>query len=244
MPLEYSPSLTVGRTASTATNCPSKVWKIRPAVPDLHNEATAPFCIPHARFRGSQICYFKTLFLSVPFCIDHRRFTAGIKLFYTGNVHAHLSPRPVAGLQLSSSLHVHRRKGSANFTWFLARRQSVVSLSCVTVYTSTHQTRTLWPNTVCRLIPPLAGNFSEKRTKIHRLHKKHGRSKLPFSVSLRISTVTIYYYICIIYMTYRLLQNLAAVAVAVVHSYRQTWPVMLISTVVTDSRRRSYTIQM
>ena len=37
--LEYSPSLTVGRTSSTATNCSSKVWKIRPAVPDLHNEA-------------------------------------------------------------------------------------------------------------------------------------------------------------------------------------------------------------
>ena len=43
--------------------------------------------------------FFKTLFLSVPFCIDHRRFTAGIKLFrHTGNVHAHLSPRLVAGL--------------------------------------------------------------------------------------------------------------------------------------------------
>ena len=40
---ENSPSLTVGRTSSTATNCSSKVWKIRHAVPDLHNEATEPF---------------------------------------------------------------------------------------------------------------------------------------------------------------------------------------------------------
>ena len=97
--LECCPSLTVGRTSSTATHCSSKVWKIRPAVPDLHNEATAPFCIPPARFpRQSDIC-FKTLFLSFPFCIDHRRFTAGIKLFLTGKVHAHLSPRLVAGLQ-------------------------------------------------------------------------------------------------------------------------------------------------
>ena len=48
--LEYSPSLTVGRTPSTATNCSSKVWKIRPAVPDLHNEAKETFCVPHARF--------------------------------------------------------------------------------------------------------------------------------------------------------------------------------------------------
>ena len=97
--LEYSPSLTVGRTSSTATNCLSKVGKIRPAVPDLHNEATEPFCIPHARFPRQSDIYFKTLFLSVPFGIDHRRFTAGIKLFHTGNVHAHLSPRLVAGLQ-------------------------------------------------------------------------------------------------------------------------------------------------
>ena len=139
--LENSPSLTVGRTSSTATNCSSKVWKIRPAVPDLHNKATAPFCIPHARFPMQSNIYFKTLFLSVPFCIYHRRFTAGIKLFHTGNVHAHLSPRLVAGLQAVP--YTHTVKSSASFTRFLARRQSVVSLSCVTVYTSTHQTRTL-----------------------------------------------------------------------------------------------------
>ena len=59
--------------------------------------------------QGSQIYYFKTLFLSVPFCIDHRRFTAaGIKLFHTGNVHAHLSPRLVAGLQAVP--YTHREK--------------------------------------------------------------------------------------------------------------------------------------
>ena len=107
--LEYSRSLTVGRTSSTATNCLSKVWKIRPAVPDLHNEATETFCIPHARVpRQSDTIYFKTLFVSVPFCIDHRRFTAGIKLFHTGNVHAHLSSRLVAGLQAIFYTHFEK----------------------------------------------------------------------------------------------------------------------------------------
>ena len=42
--LEYSPLLTVGRTSSTATNCLSKVGEIRPAAPDLHSQATEPFC--------------------------------------------------------------------------------------------------------------------------------------------------------------------------------------------------------
>ena len=46
--LEYSPSLTVGRTSSMATNCLSKVWKISPAIPDLHKEATESFCIPQS----------------------------------------------------------------------------------------------------------------------------------------------------------------------------------------------------
>ena len=91
--LEYSPSLTVGRTSSIATNCSSKVWEIRPAVPVLHNEATEPFCVPHARFPRQSDIYFKTLFISVPFCIVHRRFMAGIKLFHmSGKVHADLSP--------------------------------------------------------------------------------------------------------------------------------------------------------
>ena len=115
-----------------------KVWKIRPAVPVLHNEATEPLCIPHARFpRQSDIflnSFFPLSFLSVPFCIDHRRFTAGIKLFHTGNVHAHLSPRLVAGLQAVPYTHCVK---FCKFHRFLARRQSVVSLSCVTVYTST-----------------------------------------------------------------------------------------------------------
>ena len=117
----------MGRTSLTSTNCLSKVWKIRPAVPGLHNDATEPFCIPHAHFpRQSDTIYFKTVFVSVPFCIDHRRSTAGINLFHTGNVHAHLPPRLVAGLQAVP--YTHCRKGSTSFTRFLARRQSVVSL--------------------------------------------------------------------------------------------------------------------
>ena len=108
MHLEYSPSLTVGRTSSTATNCSSKVWKIRPAVPDLHSEAREPFCIPHARLPRQSDIYFKTLFLSVPFCIDHRRFTAGIKRLRTGNIHAHLSPRLVAGLHAVPYTHCEK----------------------------------------------------------------------------------------------------------------------------------------
>ena len=117
-----------------------KVWKIRPAVPVLHNEATEPLCIPHARFPKAVRYYILKLFfpplsfLSVPFCIDHRRFTAGIKLFHTGNVHAHLSPCLAAGLRAVPYTHCVE---FCKFHRFLARRQSVVSLSCVTVYTST-----------------------------------------------------------------------------------------------------------
>ena len=139
--LEYSPSLTVGRMPSTATNCSSKVWKIRPAVPDLHNEATEPFCIPHARFTRQSDMYFKTLFLSVPFCIDHRRSMVGVKLFHmTGNVHAHLSPRLVE-LQFST----HTVNSSASFTKFLALRQSVVSQSvlCHSVHIHSSNAHTL-----------------------------------------------------------------------------------------------------
>ena len=90
----------------------------------------------------------------------------GSPLFHTGIVHAHLSPRLVAGLQLSSnSLHVHCRKGSASFTWFLARRQSVVCLSRVTVYTlikRAHFSPTLYAG-----LSHSSLATSEKRTKIH-----------------------------------------------------------------------------
>ena len=62
----------------------------------------------YACFPRQSNIYFKTLFLSVPSGIDHRRFTAGIKLFHTGIVHAHISPRLVAGLQ--AVLYIHCEK--------------------------------------------------------------------------------------------------------------------------------------
>ena len=69
--------------------------------------------------------------------------------------------------------------------------------------------------------------LSEKRQRYTvRLHKAWSRSKLPFSVSLRISGHSYYLILYLYYMTYRLLQKPAAVAVAVaavvvvVHSYQ------------------------
>ena len=217
--LEYSPSLTVGRTSSTTTNCSSKVGKIRPAaVLDLDNEATEPFCIPHARFARQSDIYFKTLFLSVPFCIDHRRFTAGIKLFHTGNVHAHLSPRLVAGLQAVPYTHCEK------FCQFheVSRSSPICSVSvlCHSVHIHSSNVHTLAQHCMCGLIPPLAG---EKRTKIHSLHKAWPVKVTVFSFFAHFYSYYLLLYLY--YVTYRLLQKPAAVAVAVaaavvvVHSY-------------------------
>ena len=142
--LEYSPSLTVGRTSSTAINCSSKAWKIRPAVPDLHNEATEPVAsLMHVSQCRSQILIFKNFFFYV--CpILHR--PTQVHCWDRTFPHRECSRPSFAtpsGRPTSSSLSKHTVKSSASFTRFLARRQSVVSLSCVTVYTSTHQTRTL-----------------------------------------------------------------------------------------------------
>ena len=46
-----------------------KVWKIRPAVPVLHNEATEPLCIPHARFPKAVRYYILKLFFPPFFSI-------------------------------------------------------------------------------------------------------------------------------------------------------------------------------
>ena len=99
----------MARTSSTATNCSSKFWKIHPAVHFLTSTMKQQSLFAYlTHVSQSSHIYFKTLFLSVPFCIDHRRFTAGIKLFHTGNVHAHLSPRLVAGLQAVPYTHCEK----------------------------------------------------------------------------------------------------------------------------------------
>ena len=136
----------MGRTSSTATNCSSKVWKIRPAVPDLHNEATEPFCIPHARSPRQSDIYFKTLFLSVPFCIYHRLFTAGIKGFstLTGNVHArHLSPRLVSSRPTQFPC-THRCKKFCQFH-LVSRSSPICSVSvlCHSVHSHSSNAHTL-----------------------------------------------------------------------------------------------------
>ena len=149
MHLEYSPSLTVGRTSSTS----SKVWKIRPAVPDLHNEATEPFCIPHARFPRQSDIYFKTLFLSVPFCIDHRRFTAGIKLFHTDRECSRPSFATPSSRPTLKQFPTHTEK----FCQF----HQVTSRSSPICSVHSSNAHTLAQHRVIGLIPPLAGNFSE-----------------------------------------------------------------------------------
>ena len=107
--LEYSPSLNVGRTSSTATNCSSKVWKIRPAVLDLHNEATEPFRIPHAPFPRQSNMYFKMDSFSIfPILRRPPKVHCWDKLFHTGNVQAHLSPRLVPGLQAVPYTHCEK----------------------------------------------------------------------------------------------------------------------------------------
>ena len=64
----------------------------------------------------------KMYILKIFFSLSHfASTTAGIKLFHTGNVHAHLSPRLVADLHAVP--YTHCRKSSASFTRFLARRQ-------------------------------------------------------------------------------------------------------------------------
>ena len=169
--LEYCPSLTMGRTSSTATNCSSKVWKIRPAVHFLTSTMKQQSFFAYLMHvsQGSQT-YILKLFLSVPFCIDHARFTAGIKLFHAGNVHAHLSPRLVAGLQAVPYTHCEK------FCRFhqVSRSSPICSVSvlCHSVHIHSSNAHTLAQHCImCGPIPALAGNFSEKRTKIHSLYK-------------------------------------------------------------------------
>ena len=153
------------------------------------------FCIPHARFPRQSDIYFKTLFLSVPFGIDHRRFTAGIKLFHTGNVHAHLSPRLVAGLQAVPYTHCEKF-----FQFHQVSRSSPICSDSVLYHSQcTHpliKRAHFSPTLYAGLFHPSLAT-SVRSVRRYTVCTKHGRSKLPFSVSLRISTVTIYYYIYI-----------------------------------------------
>ena len=131
----------------------------------------------------------KMYILKIFFSLSHfASTTAGIKLFHTGNVHAHLSPRLVADLHAVS--YTHCRKSSASFTRFLARRQF---LCLCLVSQCTHpliKRAHFGPTLYAGLFQPSLSGYTN--------YTKHGQSKLPFSVSLRISTVTVYYYVYII----------------------------------------------
>ena len=176
--------------------------------------------------QGSQM-YILKLF----FCLYHvastteAGFTAGIKLFHTGNVHAHLSPRLVAGLQAVPYTHCEK------FCRFhqVSRSSPICSVSvlCHSVHIHSSNAHTLAQHCImCGPIPALADNFNEKRTKVHSLHKAWLVKVTVFSFFAHFYSYCLLLYLY--YMTYRLLQKPAAVALAVavavvvvvVHSYR------------------------
>ena len=187
----------MGRTSSTATNCSSKVWKIHPAVQFLTSTMKQQNLFAYLMHicQCSQIynILFKTLFLSVSFCIDHRRFTAGIKLF-----HAHLSPRLVAGLQAVPYTHCEK------FCQFhqVSRSSAVCSVYvlCHSVHIHSSDAHTSAQHCM-RAYSSLRWQlqWEVRYWRGYTVCTKHGRAKLPFSGSLRISTATIYYYIYIIW---------------------------------------------
>ena len=114
--------------------------KIRPAVRDLHNEATEPQFL----HTSCSLIYVLKLF----FCLSHfASTTEGSLLGSNLSTQAMFTPifrRLAAGLQAVPYTHCEKFCQFHQLE-FLARRQSVVSLSLsyVTVYTSSHQTRTL-----------------------------------------------------------------------------------------------------
>ena len=162
----------------------------------------------HVSQGGSQL-YILTLFLSVPFCIYHRRFTAGIKGYstLTGNVHArHLSPRLVSSRPTQFPC-THCKK----FCQFhLVSRQSSpvcsVSVLCHSVHIHSSNAHTLAAQHCMQAYSAPRWQLQwleeyrrrrysrESDTRLSGLHKAWRRPKLPFSVSLRISTVTVYYH--------------------------------------------------
>ena len=153
----------------------------------MHTSCTFPNAVRYIYI------FFKTLFLSVPFCIDHRRFTAGIKRLRTGNIHAHLSPRLVAGLQ--AVLYTHCEK----FCQF--HQVSRSSPICIVYVLCTHpliKRARFSPTLYAGLFhPSLSTSVRSVRTYRVRLHKGMAGQIYRFQC-LCISTVTIYYYFYII----------------------------------------------
>ena len=74
------------------------------------------------------------------------------------------------------------------------------------------------PTLYAGLFQPSLATFSVRSVRRYTVCTKHGRSKLPFSVSAHFYSYYLLLYL--FYVIYRLLQNPAAVAVAVVYSYR------------------------
>ena len=138
--------------------------------------------------------------LKLFFCLYHvastteAGFTAGIKLFHTGNVHAHLSPRLVAGLQAVPYTHCEK------FCRFhqVSRSSPICSVSVLCHSVHIHSSNA---HTLDHLYEDLFHHSlatSVRSVRRCTVCTKHGRSKLPFSVSLCISTATVCYYIYII----------------------------------------------
>ena len=221
MHLEYSPSLNVGRTSSTATNCSSKVWKIRPAVLDLHNESTEPFCIPYARFPRQSDMYFKMDSFSI--CpILHRPPKVHCRDFFK-------NPRSNCSRPSFATPSSRPTRSFLHTVWkvcqfhLVSRSSPICSVSvlCHSVHIHSSNAHTLAQHCMRAYSSP-RWQLQWEAFK-YTVCIKYGRSKLPvFSFSAHFYSYCLLFYLY--YMTYRLLQKPASVAVAVaaviVHSYR------------------------
>ena len=156
--------------------------------------------------QGSQMYTLKLFFYLSHFASTTEGSLLGSNFSIQENVHAHLSPRLAAARPASSSLHTLSEK----FCQFhqVSRSSPVCSVSvlCHSVHIHSSNAHTLAQHCMQAYSTPrwqLQWEAYEDT-----VCTKHGRSKLPFSVSLRISTVSlIKLLLYLYYMTYRLLQK-------------------------------------
>ena len=166
--------------------------KIRPAVPDLHNEAQQSLFAHLLHVSQGNQMYILKLF----FCLSHVASTTEGSLRDQTFPHSECS-RP------SFTTPSSRPTSSEKFCQFhqVSRSSPICSVSvlCHSVHIHSSNAHALAQHCM-QAYSTHRWQLESVRSTVrrHTVCTKHDRSKLPFSVSLRTSTVTIYYYIYII----------------------------------------------